>query len=136
MAGRDALAELEDLLASDDMGEALSNRLVLVALVAGNGIEVPPDELNAATRRALLVLASGGDPTRALDLRGRAVESMASDLGSNERRSALTQQLEVLSRSPHPRVAETARSLAADPQIGWRAFAAARLAEQLEEDED
>ena len=48
-----------------------------------------PDELRAATRRAQLVLAAGGDPHRGLDLDGPAVERLAEELDSTERRAAL-----------------------------------------------
>jgi hypothetical protein len=38
------------------------------------------DELRAALRRALLLLAAGGDPHRRLDPDGRAVRALADDL--------------------------------------------------------
>ena len=58
-----------------------SNSLLLgLAWLAGRDVELDQDEVKAATRRAELLLATGGDPRRELDLDGRAVASMADDL--------------------------------------------------------
>jgi hypothetical protein len=129
------LNELESQLADDDSDEALAHCVVLVALVAGHEIDVPPEELNGAARRALLMLAAGGDPSRGLDLHGRAVDSISKDLDSRARRAALNDGLESLARRPLPHLAEAARSLVDDPEIAWRAFSAACLAEMLAENE-
>ena len=124
------LDELEAALAASDVATAV----VTVASVAGHG--VPTDEgrqLFAATRRALLVLAAGGDPQRGLDLDGPAVERLADELDSAERREALAAGLRELASSAgaRPHVAETAHALLDAPDRAWRAYACAVLAESL-----
>src|SRR6266542_2066454 len=61
----------------------------MLAYVAGREIELDPDELHAAQRQAVLLLAAGGDPNRGLDLDGRAVKAIAGELDNPERRLAL-----------------------------------------------
>ena len=51
-----------------------------LAFLAGTGLELDESAVKAACRRALLLLASGGDPRRPLDLDGRAVRSLADEL--------------------------------------------------------
>jgi hypothetical protein len=123
------LDELEATLAASDVATAV----VTVASVAGRDVPADEEELAAATRRALLVLAAGGDPQRGLDLDGPAVERLADELDSAERREALAVGLRVLAGSAgaRPHVAETAHALLDAPDRAWRAYACALLAESL-----
>ncbi len=81
------------------------------------------------------MLASGGDPQRGLDLHGRVVASMASDLDDPARRELLQSGLLALSEKATglAHVTEALRSLLGDPDIAWNAYAAACLAEILAE---
>ena len=56
------------------------NLLPTLAWLAGRELELDPDELKGALRRAELLLAAGGDPHRELDFDGRAVTALADDL--------------------------------------------------------
>ena len=126
------LAQLEELLAGSDESIAVAT----VASVAGRGVDVDDGELRGAGRRALLVLASGGDPSRGLDLDGDAVARLAEELDAPERRDALEDGLFRLLESARgfPHVSETVRALLAARDIAWRAYACSLLAEQLAED--
>ena len=125
------LAQLEQLLAASDESIAV----VTVASVAGRELDLDEDELRAAGRRALLVLASGGDPSRGLDLDGPAVTRLAEELDAPERRDALEDGLFRLleASTGHPHVSETVRALLAWRDVAWRAYACSLLAEQLAE---
>ena len=115
----------------------LTDAQIALALLAGEEISVPDDELKGAVRRALLVLAAGGNPGRGLDLGGRAAETVADDLDSPFRRAILTAGLEALRAEAvgFSTVAEVIESLRLDDDLAWRAFSAARLVEALERDE-
>ena len=132
------LADLEQHLVADEEPDFLASGLVVLALAAGRDIEIPENERNASGRRALLMLASGGDPQRGLDLHGRAVASMASDLDDPVRRELLQNGLQAMSgrATGLPHVTEALRSLIADPEVAWHAYAAACLAEILAEAEE
>ena len=56
------------------------NLLPGLAWLAGQDVELDPDEVKATVRRAELLLAAGGDPHRELELDGRAVTAVADDL--------------------------------------------------------
>ena len=92
---RPVLDQIEEMLA----GGAESEGLVSLALVAGSSIELPEEELNGAIRRAMLLLAASGDPTRELELDGRAVTALAADLDTAARRDELAERLAAL-RAP------------------------------------
>ena len=128
----DAVAWLESVEAAPE-----AERLVAVAFVAGRTLVLDPGELNAAIRRSQLLLATGGDPRRALDLDGRAVTALAADLDDAARRAALHEGLALLADdvASTPRLAEAVGRLRADGDLAWRAFAAAQLAGSLD-DED
>ena len=68
----------------------------MLCFFAGRSVTVDEDELNAAIRRAELLLAAGGDPRRELDPFGRAATALAEDLDSEERRVQLRGGLEAL----------------------------------------
>jgi hypothetical protein len=109
----------------------------LLAYVAGREVELGDEELNAATRQAMLLLAAGGDPARGLELDGRAVTSLAENLDASERRLALMHGVDELvgRASKLPLVRDGLFNLAAQPELAWRAFACALLAEELGSDE-
>jgi hypothetical protein len=105
----------------------------MLALVAREGVDFDEDELHAALRRALLVVAAGGDPHRELELDGRAVGSFAGDIDSPERRLQLEASLRRLSDEAAglPRAAYLLEALLEDAELAWRSLAVALLAEEL-----
>ena len=116
---RPVMRQIEEMLATGAEVEGL----VSLALSAGSDLELPEDELNAAIRRSVLILAAGGDPTRELEPDGRAVTALADDLDTPQRRYELAVRLAAL-RSPAaglPLVALT--RLGADSDRAWRLFA-------------
>ena len=120
---RDVLRQIEEMLAAGGQEEGV----VSLALVAGSEIELPEDELNASLRRAMLLLAAGGDPHRELELHGRAVTALP------ERRRQLAEKLATL-RAPAGGMALVEGALArllADQDLAWQAFACAVLAHEL-----
>jgi hypothetical protein len=110
----------------------------MLAYVAGRDVELDEEELHASRRQAVLLLAAGGDPNRGLDLDGRAVTALAADLDATERRLELMRGIdELVGRSQTlPHVHESLFTLAAQPELAWRAYACALLAEELGDDED
>jgi hypothetical protein len=130
----DWLAQLENRLA-DGAEEALAEALISLAFAAADDLGIPIDERRAAGRRALVLLAAGGNPVRGLDLDGRAVTALATDLETPARLEALEAGLELLrgQASGLPHVSEVLRGLADTPEVAWRAYAASVLAEELDE---
>jgi hypothetical protein len=128
---RDVLEHLERVLA----GRPVSEAGPALALVAAASLDLPEQELSAARRRALLVLAAGGDLHRELRPDERAVAVLAADLDQPERRRALAERLAALERhaSSLALVEETLAALLADPELAWRFLACALLAEELAE---
>jgi hypothetical protein len=131
------LAALERSLADDPGTENLAMALVVLASVAGAGVALDNDETHAASRRALLLLAAGGDPERGLDLHGRAVAALADDLRTVDRQLALEQGVQDLRAQAAglPHVSEVVHALIDAPDVAWRAYACSLLAEELAEDE-
>jgi hypothetical protein len=94
-----------------------------LAWLAVQGVELDPASCLAARRRALLVLASGGDPRRDLEPDSRAVVGFADELDEPEPASRPSR-----GRSRHcgrrreglPTVASTLEALAADGELAWR----------------
>jgi hypothetical protein len=127
------LAELERRIERASPHETV----ITLAFVAGRAIAIDDSERAAAVRRAMLVLAAGGDPHRGLDLEGRAVETLAADLDESARRDALRGGLEDLRDACRnlPRVRSLVFTLLETPDTAWRAYAAALLAEDLDEEE-
>ena len=123
------MRQIEEMLATGAEVEGL----VSLALSAGSDLELPEDELNAAIRRSVLILAAGGDPTRELEPDGRAVTALADDLDTPQRRYELAVRLAAL-RSPAaglPLVEGALTRLGADSDLAWRLFACALLAHEL-----
>jgi hypothetical protein len=121
---RDALEGLEG---SDlDLG-------VTLAWLVRDEVGLPEAELNAARRRAMLVLAAGGDPHRELGLHEVAAERLASELDTPERRAALDAALAALDTSGLPQVEKAVQTLRSDPDAAWRTMALALLADELAE---
>mgnify|MGYP000928891388 CR=1 FL=1 len=125
----DVLAQFED--AADE------TRIVVLCHLASGAVAIDEDELNAAIRRAQLLLATGGDPRRELELDGRAVVSLADDLDEPERRSALSGRLRTIAAELDalPHAGATVARLLSEEETAWRGYAAAMLADSLAEPE-
>ena len=110
--------------------------MVSLAYVAGRAVRLDPDELAAALRRALLIVAAGGDPHRELTLADRAVVSLAADLDGPERRRDLVDALARLHEEARglAYVRAVVAALAGDVDLAWRAYACGLLAEELGDD--
>ena len=91
--------------------------LVVAAFLALQRAEPDEDELRGPVRRAVLLLAAGGDPQRELDLDGRAVTALAAELPDS-----LVER--VLPELP-----------VSDAEQGRRALAAALLADEVTGDD-
>ena len=137
MVARQLLA-LEHTLARDETDDSLATALVVLASLAGRDVHVAAEERQGATRRALLLLAAGGDPSRGLDLHGRAVTALADELRDADRQLALEAGLRELrvQATGLPHVNEAVRALVDTPDIAWRAYACSLLAEELGVDDD
>jgi hypothetical protein len=114
-----------------------SNSLLLgLAWLAGQEVDLDPDEVKATVRRAELLLAAGGDPRRELELDGRAVTSVAEDLDEPEARDQLEDSLARLAAASEglPGVSEGLARLRAQPNLAWQSYACALLAEAMDTD--
>ena len=133
MSGDAWLDELDAALSSRDEEGDQGEALIAIALAGGREIEIDEDELNGAVKRSLFVLAAGGDPSRGVDLHGRAVETIAEDLDSPFRRKILMAGLQDLRARAGRRAGVVAvlAELESDPELAWRAFSAARMAQLL-----
>jgi hypothetical protein len=109
-------------------------QLSLLAYAAGIEIDLG-DDAPGAIRRAVLLLAAGGDPLRGLDLDGRAVTALAADLDAPGNHAALAARLGELRRTAAglPNVVAALDGLLADPGLAWRAFVTGVLADSLGE---
>lgn len=128
------LEELEPALREWGDGQACA----MLAFVAAQRVSLPEDELGAALRRALLVLAAGGDPHRELELDGRGVAGFAEDLDSPVRRGELAAALRGLRTHAEglPRATFLLEALLDDAELAWRSLAVALLADELGEEAD
>ena len=124
-------ARLEELERSGP--EASGLRVVLCWLVRDE-VTIEEAELNGARRRAMFVLAAGGDPHRDVDLDSIAAERLADELDSPTRRAELAGALDALPADDLPAVTAAVRSLRADPELAWRSFALSLLADELAEE--
>lgn len=123
---------LADLLQRVDAGE-LGDPLPVLAYLAGDGVVDDEAELNGALRRALLLVAAGGDPRRELGVDDRAVKAVAADLYTHDRRAALGRRVDelVLAVRDLPRARDAALYLAGDVDLAWRLYALGLLAAEL-----
>jgi hypothetical protein len=130
------LANVERSLAEDEGTENLAVALVVLASIAGANVEIGPDEVHGAARRAVFLLAAGGDPERGLDLDGRAVTALAEELRTVDRQLALESGLHELRLQAQglPHASEALHGLIHAPEVAWRAYAAGLLAEELAAD--
>jgi len=129
---RSRLEELEGSGLEARSGELL---VVLVWLVAADlGIE--ENDLNAARRRAMFVLAAGGDPHRELDHDSIAAERLSAELDTPERRRALSAALDALAHEAEglSTITEALDLLRSEPDLAWRSLALALLADELAEE--
>jgi hypothetical protein len=124
---RSRLEELESAGFDPRSGELLVS---LAWLVAGS-VPIEGEELKAARRRAMFVLAAGGDPHRELDLNSVAAERLAGELDAPERRQALAQALAELETAGLPNVSAAVSALLAEPDLAWRSFGLALVADEL-----
>ena len=104
---------------------------VAIAWLVKDEVGFDDDQLNGARRRAMFVLAAGGDPHRDLGLDSVAAERLAAELDSPERRNALDAALAALDTSGLPRVGDVVATLRADPERAWRTLSLALLADEI-----
>ena len=105
--------------------------LVSLVWLALADVEIGPAELKAARRRAMLTLAAGGDPHRDVDLDSVAVARLATELDAPARREALAAALATFDTSGLPTVAAALDILRAEPELAWRLFALAQVADEV-----
>ena len=127
---RPGLEELEAAGFDARSGELL----VSLAWLVHGSVPIEEDELNAARRRAMFVLAAGGDPHRELDLNSVAADRLAGELDAPARRAALAGALAELDTGGLPSVSAGVAALLAEPDLAWRSFGLALLADELAED--
>jgi hypothetical protein len=123
-------AGLEELEAAG-FGPASGELLVSLAWFVSGSVPIEEDELKAARRRAMFVLAAGGDPHRELDLNSVAAERLAGELDARERRQALARALTELETVGLPTVSAGVAALLAEPDLAWRSFGLALVADEL-----
>ncbi len=125
-------ARLEELEGSEL--DSSSELQVVLCWLVQDDIPIDAGDLNAARRRAMFVLAAGGDPHRDVDLDSIAAERLADELDTPTRRARLAGALDELPADDLPRVTAAVRLLRADPELAWRSFALSLLADELAEE--
>jgi hypothetical protein len=125
---------MRDLL---EQVEASAEPRAGLVYLASQGVEIPDEELRPARRRAMLLLAAGGDPHRELGVDDRAVAALGADLDFPERREALEDALAALVPAAEglARVSAELAELRAVPDLAWRWLALVLLAEELADDD-
>src|SRR5207237_5679415 len=108
--GRLSRPALEGLEAADFEPQS-GELLVSLAWLVSDAVPIGEDELNAARRRAMFVLAAGGDPHRELDLNSVAAERLAGELDAPGRRQTLAQALSELDTAGLPTVSAGVEAL-------------------------
>lgn len=123
-------ARLEELERSG-LEPRSSELLVVLCWLVKDEVAVDEDELNGARRRAMFVLAAGGDPYRDVDLDSVAAERLAGELDSPERRARLAGALGGLPADDLTSVRAAVELLRTDSELAWRSFALSLLADEL-----
>ena len=123
-------ARLEELEGSELDPRSSELQVVLCWLVQSD-IPIDDGELNAARRRAMFVLAAGGDPHRDVGTDSIAAERLADELDTPGRRAQLAAALAELPTADLPSVTAAVESLRTDPELAWRSFALSLLADEL-----
>jgi hypothetical protein len=126
-------ARLEEL-ESSGLDPRSTELLVVLCWLVQDHIAIDEAELNAARRRAMFVLAAGGDPHRDAGLDSVAAERLADELDAPGRRAELANALDELPARDLPSVSAAVESLRADPELAWRSFALSLLADELAEE--
>jgi hypothetical protein len=126
-------ARLEELERSG-LDPRSSELLVVLCWLVRNEVAIGEAELNAAGRRAMFVLAAGGDPHREVGLDSVAAERLADELDTPERRAELAAALDELPTDGLPAIAAAVESLRSEPELAWRSFALSLLADELAEE--
>jgi hypothetical protein len=127
----DAIRERLEELDRSGLDARSSELLVVLCWLAKDGVAISQPELNAARRRAMFVLAAGGDPHRDVGLDSVAAERLAGELDSPKRRAQLAAALDTLPTADLPAVSAALESLGADPELAWRSFALSLIADEL-----
>ena len=123
-------ARLEELEGAELDSRSSELQVVLCWLVQGE-ISIDPGELNAARRRAMFVLAAGGDPHRDVGIDSIAAERLADELDTPPRRAQLAAALDELPAEGLASVTAALDALRSDPELAWRSFALSLLADEL-----
>jgi hypothetical protein len=107
-----------------------------LAWLAGQGVALDAEEQRATLRRAELLLATGGDPRRELDLDDRAVTSVAADLDNEAAREQLEEALARLTADSEglAAVSDGLARLRSQPDLAWQCYAYALLADAIGDD--
>jgi hypothetical protein len=107
--------------------------LVVLTWLVLDDVVVDDADRKAALRRAMLVLAAGGDPHRELDHDTVAASGIADELDAPERRATLAEALAGLAAEAASleTVSEALATLQAEPDLAWRTLALALLADEL-----
>lgn len=129
---RPRLEELEAAGLDRRSGELL---VVLTWLVLDD-VELDPADRKAALRRAMLVLAAGGDPHREIDHDTVAAARLGDELDAPERRASLAAALGtlVVDAEGLETVSAALATLLQEPDLAWRTLALALLADELSDD--
>ena len=123
-------ARLEELERSE-LDPRSSELLVVLCWLVREHVSIEEADLNAARRRAMFVLAAGGDPYRDLGFDSVAAERLAVELDTPDRRAELGTALEDLPAEELPAVSGAVESLRAEPDLAWRCFALSLLADEI-----
>ncbi|MFZ0342474.1 MAG: hypothetical protein WAL31_09090 [Gaiellaceae bacterium] len=122
-------ARLEELEGSEL--DSASELQVILCWLVQDRVTLDEDTLNAARRRAMFVLAAGGDPHRDVGVESIAAERLADELDTPQRQAQLAAALDELPTEDLPGVTAAVQSLRADPGLAWRSFALSLLADEL-----
>jgi hypothetical protein len=123
-------ARLEELERSG-LDPRSSELLVVLCWLVRDEVAIEESELNGARRRAMFVLAAGGDPHRDVGLDSVAAERLADELDTATRRAQLADALKTLPSDALPTVGAAVEVLRGDAELAWRSFALSLLADEL-----